>query len=407
MPITLADVDRWDAAAIREVSTALGKRGASANEVKAGLSKLPMIATWQGSGGDAARAALDKLSANLAAHGEEMNRVSNAARSSADEIQGVKSTLHRIYDDARSEGFDVDRATGSVTPADPSMVGDPIYALQQADLEVRIKKLLAEAEGADAELARAITTGGGGSMSTAIQAVDLKQGPNMSDPTIESVEGEIGTDEASGLQPAIDPRNPFVGDERFGHWTNVVTPPYVGDAPPPPWTGHRSMEGFPGKGPAGPSGFYVFGGKTWADDNAPPAAYLQEQYRFRISGEDYTGYTRSVDGQKQQWVQYSYEAQRYTQVNIGGPAWAPTSPEEVGRVPGGVMSGGLAGITPPPKIEPWKPIMLPQISSISGANPTATFYVPDGCGGHFTFSNGVPVGGIQPPPLMPSMTAGG
>ena len=31
-------------------------------------------------------------------------------------------------------------------------------------------------------------------------------------------------------------------------------------------------------------------------------AYETEQYRFRISGEDYTGYTRMVEGQQQQWV---------------------------------------------------------------------------------------------------------
>ncbi|MGH3642244.1 MAG: alpha/beta hydrolase [Mycobacterium sp.] len=160
MPITLADLDRWRPDAIRDVSAALGKRGASADDVRNGLTKLPMIATWQGSGGDAARAALDKLSAYLAAHGEEMNRISNATRSSADEIEGLKSTLHQIDDDARAEGFNIDPVTGSVTPADPSKVGDPIYALQQADLEVRIKKLLAEADEADAGLARAIAAAG-------------------------------------------------------------------------------------------------------------------------------------------------------------------------------------------------------------------------------------------------------
>src|SRR3954447_6742069 len=110
MSLTLADIDRWDASAIREVASALAKRGASADDVRAGLTKLPLIASWQGSGGDAARASLDKLSAYLVAHGEEMARVSSAARSSADEIEGLRSALHRIYDDARPEGFSVDRS---------------------------------------------------------------------------------------------------------------------------------------------------------------------------------------------------------------------------------------------------------------------------------------------------------
>lgn len=208
----------------------------------------------------------------------------------------------------------------------------------------------------------------------------------------------------SAVQP--DPRNPFVGDERFGHWQNVTPPPYTGAAPPAPWTGHKSMEGFPGKGPAGPSGFYVPGGKTWADDSAAPMMYGTEQYRFRISGEDYTSYTRMVGGQQQQWVQYTYDAQRYTQVNLGANAWAPKGPNEITGELGGVMTGGLGGITPPPKIEGWKPMSLPQIASLSGANPAATYYIPNGCGGQFTFSGGVPVGGIAPPPTAPSMIAG-
>lgn len=160
MPLTLADVDRWDASSIRDVASALAKRGASADDVRAGLTKLPLIASWQGSGGDAARASLDKLSAYLAAHGEEMARVSSAARSSADEIDGLKSALHRIYDDARTEGFSIDPVSGTVTPTNQALVGDPIYAMQQADLEVRVKELVAAANQADASLAHAITTAG-------------------------------------------------------------------------------------------------------------------------------------------------------------------------------------------------------------------------------------------------------
>lgn len=160
MSLTLADIDRWDASSIREVATALGKRAASADEVRAGLSRLPLVASWQGSGGDAARASLDKLSAHLAAYGEEMARVSSAVRSGADEIEGLKSMLHRIYDDARTYGFSIDPISGTVTPTDAALCGDPLYALQQADLEVRIRELLAAAEAADAGLAQAFATAG-------------------------------------------------------------------------------------------------------------------------------------------------------------------------------------------------------------------------------------------------------
>jgi uncharacterized protein YukE len=161
MAITLADVDRWDAEAVREVATALGKRGASADEVRSGLSKLPMIGTWQGTGGDAARAALDKLSHHLAAHADEMTAISSATNKAAAEIQVVTDKLKGIYRDASSEGFDIDRATGAVRPLYPDRLkNDPVYWLEQKDLETRIGKVLIEANAADADLARAITMAG-------------------------------------------------------------------------------------------------------------------------------------------------------------------------------------------------------------------------------------------------------
>lgn len=204
---------------------------------------------------------------------------------------------------------------------------------------------------------------------------------------------------------AIDPRNPFVGDERFGHWQQVVPPPYVGHDPPPPWTGHRPLQ--PPLDTGGPTGFYPPGGKTWADDNAPPFAHLEEQYKIRISGQDYTPYTRVVDGHQEQWVQYTYEAQRFTQVPIGGAIWAPHGPNEITGELGGIRTGGLAGINPPPHIGPWQPITLPQIASLSAANPTVQYYMPDGCGGQFTFINGTATGGNSGlPPIIPSIIRG-
>ncbi|MFV8047954.1 hypothetical protein [Mycobacterium sp. 48b] len=47
-----------------------------------------------------------------------------------------------------------------MTATDQSKVGDPLYALQQADLEVRIKDLLVAADDADNGLAKAITDAG-------------------------------------------------------------------------------------------------------------------------------------------------------------------------------------------------------------------------------------------------------
>lgn len=231
-------------------------------------------------------------------------------------------------------------------------------------------------------------------------------------PHVENVDNPHANPDPRLPQPSVDPRNPFVGDERFGQWVNVVPPPYTGDTPPPPWTGHRDFPpetmgpGQP-KGPAGPSGFYTPGGRPWADDNAPPMADWQEQYAFRASGQDYTHYTRMVDGHQQQWVQNTYDAREWTRVNVNGPAWAGKDPNPLTGELGGTTSGGLGGISPPAYMHDWRPMSLNEIAGLSAQNPTVTYYVPDGCGGKLTFQGGVPHGGITPAaPTMPSMTAG-
>lgn len=208
-------------------------------------------------------------------------------------------------------------------------------------------------------------------------------------------------------KPAIDPRNPFVGDERMGRWEDIVPPPYVGATPPPPWTGHRKFPNPYLEG--GPSGFYSPGGKTWADESSAPAAHVENQYNFRISGEDWTSYTRTdpVTGHQQQWVQYTYEAEKWTRVPVNLNVWGPKPPNEITGELGGVNTGSLAAISPPAYRGPWEPMTLPQIATLSAANPSVHFYMPDDCGSQFTFVNGVATGGNSGlGPIMPSMIAG-
>jgi hypothetical protein len=374
MVLTVADVERWNAAAVRDVFHAANARGQATLEASRQLSTLSVFDSWEGLTAEARKHTNASIRQDLDAHGNESLAVAQAAGKAADDIEKVQSELRTLQHDASELHMAIDPVSSKIVPAEkmPPMEAE-IAAMQ---LQPRLAKILAEANAVDAELAAAI---------------------NMAD-------GD--TPIPGGPRVQFDPRNPFVDDSRFGHWVNVTPPPYTGATPPAPWTGHKSLEGYPGKGPGGPSGFYVPGGKTWADDSAAPMAYETEQYRFRISGEDYTGYTRMVGGQQQQWVQYTYDSQRYTQVNLGGAqAWAPKGPNETTGELGGVATGGLGGITPPPKIEAWQPISLPQIASLSGANPAATYYIPDGCGGQFTFSGGVPVGGMAPPPTIPSMIA--
>lgn len=353
--------------------------------------------TWEGAGGEGLR---DRTGADLSVvsgKADQLRQAAGIARSGASDISAAKQRVLHAVEDAENAGFSVgEDLSVSYTESGGTLAEQ---AARQAQAEAHASEIWSRAgqlDAADGKVASQLTATTAGLSNANFAPAHNGNGIQLVD----------DTQQAPNPQGPVDPRNPFVGDERFGHWENVVPPPYTGKEPPPPWTGHRSLDGYPGKGPAGPSGFYVPGGKPWADDNAPPFAYMQEQYRFRISGEDFTGYTRMVNGQQQQWVQYTYDAQRYTQVSFGGDAWAPKGANELGKEPGGVISGGLAGINPPPKISPWQPISLPQVASLSAANPNVTYYIPNGCGGQFTFSGGVPVGGIQPPPSPPVMIAG-
>jgi hypothetical protein len=212
-----------------------------------------------------------------------------------------------------------------------------------------------------------------------------------------------------GGQPP-DPRNPFIGDNRFGHWEDVVPPPYTGKTPPPMQPSHRSWGDVPGnQRTGGPTGFFT-PGKSWVDDNAAPWAQLQEEDKLRISGEDVTNYTRMVQTQsgwqQQRWVQYTYESQKFTGVALGGDVWAKEGPDIGAGKLGGVTTGGIEALSPPPYMGPWQPITPQQIAGLSAANPNVTFYVPDGCAGQFTFQGGVPVGGFSGlPPSPPIMVA--
>ncbi|PBA69043.1 hypothetical protein CKJ76_24675 [Mycobacterium avium] len=88
-------------------------------------------------------------------------------------------------------------------------------------------------------------------------------------------------------------------------------------------------------------------GKTWVTDDQAPYGSLAEEYKFRISGQDFTSFTRTatVDGhpELQQWVANTYEAQKITQVNLNGDAWAKADPNELEGTLGGVTTGGVSG----------------------------------------------------------------
>ena len=350
---------------------------------------------WEGAAAEAAQGATLADLVKVRGWADVLHESAAVARHGASTLLHAKQSVLYAVEDARAAGYSVNEDLSVTPPPEAGEAGEAQAQTYATNIHERATQLAAH----DKEIAGKLTTA-----TAPLHHVGFADDEERGDPTIQAVDSHTGPEQHYKPQTDIDPRNPFVGDERFGHWVQVVPPPYVGSSPPPPWTGHHPLEGVPTR-PAGPSGFYVPGGQPWADDNAPPFAYRTEQYKFRISGEDYTGYTRMVNGHQQQWVQYTYEARRFTQDNIAGPAWAPKGPNQVTGELGGVMTGGLSAINPPPRIYPWHPITPHEIATLSAENPNATYYIPNGCGGQFTFNGGVPTGGIQPPPKVPSMIA--
>jgi hypothetical protein len=189
----------------------------------------------------------------------------------------------------------------------------------------------------------------------------------------------------------LDPTNPFIGDQRFGHWENVIALPYTGTIPSPLTRQYRPFpEGTPLK-TGGTTGWYT-PERNWAADE--PYAQYQEAYRFRIAGQEATTYTRTVrqNGrwQQERWVQNVYEFQKNTQMSFSGDV----------SVRG--KEGDIGGLTLLPHIDyEWKPIGPNEIATLSATNAVTTYYLPDGCGGQFTYQGGVPVGGLSGLPSTP------
>lgn len=159
MSLVPSEVLRWEPESIRDVKTAVTKRGASAQEVADGLKQLPIIASWQGESGVAAKASLDKLGKYLIEHFEAMETLGKALDKSANEVEIAKGALKSAIQKADSYYLEVDLATGTVTPTATSLVmlGNETNVLMRVgEVQQDIKQAMDLANIADQDLAAAI-----------------------------------------------------------------------------------------------------------------------------------------------------------------------------------------------------------------------------------------------------------
>ncbi|MCV7079886.1 alpha/beta hydrolase [Mycobacterium szulgai] len=160
MTLTLADVERWDPAAIRSVFDAAIRRAHGTRAAAAALTETMSLFDFGGDTAEAAHAATRHTTLVLGSHADACEVVARAAEKSAEEVAGIRLQLSRIRDTARDSRLVINDATGvALPPSDLSSfsAADQLRIIDAAvGLTANIKRLLADAEIADEDLAAAI-----------------------------------------------------------------------------------------------------------------------------------------------------------------------------------------------------------------------------------------------------------
>jgi Alpha/beta hydrolase len=161
--LTVADIDRWRADAVREVFHAARTRGHATLEAARELASLAVFDTWQGATAQARRHSSASIRSDLDAHGNESLAVARAAGRAADDIAHVQSQLSALRRDAAELQMTIDCRTDKVVPSS-NFDGPPTAALiAEIQLQRRLDAIVAEANSADHELAYAIDMADGDS----------------------------------------------------------------------------------------------------------------------------------------------------------------------------------------------------------------------------------------------------
>jgi len=106
--LSVADISRWNADAVRAVADAAGDRAAALGSAADGLAALPGFGSWEGEAATAARAAIARTRAELEVSGRQAAAVSEAAGRAALGIEGIQAELRRLTVDAAVSGCEID-----------------------------------------------------------------------------------------------------------------------------------------------------------------------------------------------------------------------------------------------------------------------------------------------------------
>jgi hypothetical protein len=154
MVLTVADIERWNAEAVREVFHAATARGNATLEASRQLSTLAVFDTWEGLTAEARKHTNASIRQDLDDHGNESLTVGRAAGKAADDIEHVQSELRTLRHDAAELHMAIDSLTNKIIPTKDALQAEAVVA--EIQLQPRLDTILAEANAVDAELAAAI-----------------------------------------------------------------------------------------------------------------------------------------------------------------------------------------------------------------------------------------------------------
>jgi hypothetical protein len=362
MGLSIADVDKWNPESLNAVGAASAARAGAASQATSALGGLSAFSSWHGDGAAAAQQRTQVHANGIEQHGLAASAVATAANTAANEVRQAKLQLENLRSTLGHYGITVD-ANGSraVPPTNLSSLPEATRKLVQdvtKSAQETLDRIREAADRVDTHLADALKEQGG---------------PRPAKPTDEPA--EVPNDKPDrlvgdpGWKYPWDPPPPSDSAPGGGRW-DVDPQPYPsgpGGGPPTgpftspkPW--HRDI-----KPPivGGPTAYQDVVGSLPNGWGVNPSMKMQENYRFRMTGETFNGapdHTRWVqrDGNWYQakWVDYNFEA------------------EHVYR---GVSGTGF--FTPNFGLGEWNPIGIKDIYRAQADNPRLTMYVPTPSGG--------------------------
>jgi len=161
MTLTVADIERWNSDAVRDVFHAATARAQSTQTASRELGALAVFDNWEGEASTAARHAIAQTRQDLDAHGNEALVVGRAARQAADDIDTVQAQLRDLKNRAADAGLEVDPVSNRIVPMPHSTHGRREMQQKIPPLQAQLDRIVAKANDVDRTLATAINMADG------------------------------------------------------------------------------------------------------------------------------------------------------------------------------------------------------------------------------------------------------